>query len=295
MANISFEVQQQIIQCFGKCFHYKNTMARFLRSCDVPEELISEGEGFAKYIWAKNILAELIRSDEGILTIRKIVTEFYKMRDIPSEVEKRDEGLEALRKLKMLAKENSLISKPSQENQSYHQLQKDLEIKKTQHKSRIMDELKKEYYAQFYNDNVQKRGFELEKIISKLFNINEIPFEDSYRNKENTQQMDGYFRFEGFDYLVEVKWEKGLIDSAKISTLKHKVDTKLNSTRGLFIAINGFREEVIREYSNHDAKILFMNGEELMHILENRITLGEALLIKVTEAAKTGNPNASLL
>ena len=158
-----------------------------------------------------------------------------------------------------------------------------------------MDELKKEYYAQFSNDNVQKRGFELEKIISKLFNINEIPFEDSYRNEENTQQMDGYFRFEGFDYLVEAKWEKNLINSAKISTLKHKVDTKLHSTRGLFIAINGFREEVIRDYSNYDAKILFMNGEELMHILENRISLREALLIKIARAAKTGNPNASLL
>ncbi|WP_285046571.1 restriction endonuclease [Lactococcus petauri] len=295
MTNIPFEVQLQVIQCFGKCFHYKNTMTRFLRSCDVPESLISLGKSEVKYVWAKKVLDELSLSDDGRLIIRKIVTEFYKMRDIPSEVEKRDEGLEALRKLKSLARENSIISKSSQENQSYHQSQKELEIQKIQHKARIMDELKKEYYAQFSNDNVQKRGFELEKIISKLFNINEIPFEDSYRNEENTQQMDGYFRFEGFDYLVEAKWEKNLINSAKISTLKHKVDTKLHSTRGLFIAINGFREEVIRDYSNYDAKILFMNGEELMHILENRISLREALLIKIARAAKTGNPNASLL
>ena len=90
MTNIPFEVQLQVIQCFGKCFHYKNTMTRFLRSCDVPESLISLGKSEVKYVWAKKVLDELSLSDDGRLIIRKIVTEFYKMRDIPSEVEKRD-------------------------------------------------------------------------------------------------------------------------------------------------------------------------------------------------------------
>ena len=36
---------------------------------------------------------------------------------------------------------------------------------------------------------------------------------------------------------------------------------------------NGFRDEVIQDFSNRDAKILFMNGQELSYILENRISL----------------------
>ena len=101
--------------------------------------------------------------------------------------------------------------------------------------------------------------------------------------------------FEGFDYLVEIKWTKDPINSLNISSLKQKVDTKLTSTRGLFISINGFRDEVIQDFSNRDAKILFMNGQELSYILENRISLNEALKVKIIGASKTGNPNISII
>lgn len=30
MTKISFEIQQQIIQCFGLCFHYKDTVVSFM-------------------------------------------------------------------------------------------------------------------------------------------------------------------------------------------------------------------------------------------------------------------------
>lgn len=280
MVSVPFEVQQQIIQCFGRCFHYKKTVVNFMRTCDVPEKLITEGMDLPKFVWVKNILDKLNLSDDGRIVIRKIATEFNKMRDIPFEVEKRSEGLDALRKLKILVKENSLVVDPSKGNQTYHQLQKDLEVKQLQDKSRAMTDLRTIYFNQFSNKNVQNRGYELEKIISKLFNINRISFQGSYRNKENTQQIDGFFRFEGFDYLVEAKWETGFINSAKIASLKQKVDTKLISTRGLFISINGFRDEVIQDYSNRDAKIIFMDGRDLTHILENRISLKEALIKK---------------
>lgn len=122
-----------------------------------------------------------------------------------------------------------------------------------------------------------------------------IDYHDSYRNSTNTQQLDGYFRFEGFDYLVEMKWEKNPVNSPKIASLKQKVDTKLTSTRGLFLSINGFRDEVIQDFSNKDAKILFMDGQELAYILENRISLYEALKVKIIGASKTGNPNVSII
>src|SRR5699024_1070872 len=109
-----------------------------------------------------------------------------------------------------------------------------------------------------------------------------------------TQQVDGYFRFEGQDYLVETKWEKKAINSAEIASFKQKVDTKFHGTRGLFIAINGFRPEVINDYSGREAKIIFMDGEELMYILENRVLLKKAITHKLIQAAKTGNPYSHL-
>ena len=52
---------------------------------------------------------------------------------------------------------------------------------------------------------------------------------------------------------------------------------------------------MIQDFSNRDAKILFMNGLELSHILENRISLHEALKAKIIGASKTGNPNISII
>lgn len=103
MYNIPFEIQQQVIQCFGRCFFYKETMASFLRICGVSERLITAEKSQPKFVWAKNILNELNRSEEGKLIIRRIITEFYKMRDIPAEVENRDVGLMELKKLKRLS------------------------------------------------------------------------------------------------------------------------------------------------------------------------------------------------
>ena len=39
MTKISFEIQQQIIQCFGLCFHYKDTVVSFMQASGVPNNL----------------------------------------------------------------------------------------------------------------------------------------------------------------------------------------------------------------------------------------------------------------
>lgn len=215
MTKISFEIQQQIIQCFGLCFHYKDTVVSFMQASGVPNNLILRWKSEPKFVWVKNVINDLNKTENGRFIIRQIATEFYKMKNIPDEVQDRDRGLDALRKLKRLI--------------------------------------------------------------------------------GNTQQLDGYFRFEGFDYLVEMKWEKNPVNSPKIASLKQKVDTKLTSTRGLFLSINGFRDEVIQDFSNKDAKILFMDGQELAYILENRISLYEALKVKIISVSKTGNPNVSII
>ena len=283
MTKISFEIQQQIIQCFGLCFHYKDTVVSFMQTSGVPNDLILKWKSEPKFVWAKNVINELNKTENGRLIIRRIATEFYKMKNIPDEVQDRDRGLDALRKLKRLI------------GDTYHRSRQEMKIQLRQQLLQKIEELKTEYYSLFSSDNPQERGYRLEKIVANLFRINDIDYHDSYRNRTNTQQLDGYFRFEGFDYLVEMKWEKNPVNSPKIASLKQKVDTKLTSTRGLFLSINGFRDEVIQDFSNKDAKILFMDGQELAYILENRISLYEALKVKIIGASKTGNPNVSII
>lgn len=295
MTKISFEIQQQIIQCFGLCFHYKDTVVSFMQTSGVPNDLILKWKSEPKFVWAKNVINEFNKTENGRSIIRRIATEFYKMKNIPDEVQDRDRGLDALRKLKRLIGDTQQNKVNETLNNSYHRSRQEMKIQLRQQLLQKIEELKTEYYSLFSSDNPQERGYRLEKIVANLFRINDIDYHDSYRNRTNTQQLDGYFRFEGFDYLVEMKWEKNPVNSSKIASLKQKVDTKLTSTRGLFLSINGFRDEVIQDFSNKDAKILFMDGQELAYILENRISLYEALKVKIIGASKTGNPNVSII
>ncbi|TVX14158.1 restriction endonuclease [Streptococcus pneumoniae] len=295
MTKISFEIQQQIIQCFGLCFHYKDTVVSFMQTSGVLNDLILKWKSEPKFVWAKNVINELNKTENGRSIIRRIATEFYKMKNIYDEVQDRDRGLDALRKLKRLIGDTQQNKVNETLNNSYHRSRQEMKIQLKQQLLQKIEELKTEYYSLFSSDNPQERGYRLEKIVANLFRINDIDYHDSYRNRTNTQQLDGYFRFEGFDYLVEMKWEKNPVNSSKIASLKQKVDTKLTSTRGLFLSINGFRDEVIQDFSNKDAKILFMDGQELAYILENRISLYEALKVKIIGASKTGNPNVSII
>ncbi|TDG56244.1 hypothetical protein C4K59_002382 [Streptococcus thermophilus] len=266
-----------------------------MQTSGVPNDLILKSKSEPKFIWAKNVINELNKTENGRLIIRRIATEFYKMKNIPDEVQDRDRGLDALRKLKRLIVDTQQNKVNETLNNSYHRSKQEMKIQLKQQRLQKIEELKTEYYSLFSSENPQERGYRLEKIVANLFRINDIDYHDSYRNSTNTQQLDGYFRFEGFDYLVEMKWEKNPVNSPKIASLKQKVDTKLTSTRGLFLSINGFRDEVIQDFSNKDAKILFMDGQELAYILENRISLYEALKVKIIGASKTGNPNVSII
>ena len=65
----------------------------------------------------------------------------------------------------------------------------------------------------------------------------------------NNEQIDGHFRYKGFDYLVEAKWRAKPTAEADLAVLKRKSEKKLESTRGLFVSIAGFRTEVIYEFT----------------------------------------------
>jgi len=134
--------------------------------------------------------------------------------------------------------------------------------------------------------NRQKAGYSLEDLLEKLFPVFDLEYRKSYRTE--TQQIDGHFKFEGFDYLVEAKWRADKPNENEIGGFKRKIDTKLESTRGVFISINGFREEVIKSFEGVGNNILFFSGEDFTHVLEGRIDLDEVLRKKIDKAAQEG-------
>lgn len=149
-----------------------------------------------------------------------------------------------------------------------------------------LKELKEDYFRGFSEGDRQKAGYILENILERLFPLFELEYKKPY--KTATQQIDGHFGFEGFNYLVEAKWQKELPSESEIGGFKRKVDTKLESTRGVFISINGFREEVVKSFEGNKSNILFFDGEDLMHIIEGRVDLQDAIYTKMQKASQEG-------
>ena len=291
--SIPYEIENHLSQCYRHCFFYKDDVEKFMVSCGVPNELALKYKAEYKVVNAKNVILELNNFSNKNIILRNMITNFYYMEKLPRDLVDERLANETLKELKRLVSKFNLIKQPNTSNE-YHVYQQDKKIEKIVTNKKRLTNLKTDYYEQFSNTNPQNRGFELEKIIEELFTINEIKYKKSYRNETNTQQIDGYFELDGFSYLIEAKWTKEKINSNSISSFKHKVDSKLDATRGVFISINGYREEVLREYCSNSFNIIFIDGQELMHIFEERTTLKELIKYKIESASSLGNPNADI-
>jgi len=285
---LPFEIRNQIIQCFGTCFHYKDGMEAFLISSGVQRTLAVKYKDQYKFNWIKAVLNELDQIEDGLDIQRRILTELCKLRKLPdSKVPNPDVALNNLREIKRLAVEHDLFIEEEKANTSSKKNLAAEKAKIVEERSKLLSKLHQEFMNGIINTNRQAAGYTLEDILEELFPIFFIDYRKSY--KTETQQIDGHFRFESFDYLVEAKWRADQPNEQEIGGFKRKVDTKLESTRGVFFSINGFRNEVIDEYRGR-GNIIFFTGEDIIHILEGRIALDEVLRVKIEKAAQEGIP-----
>lgn len=286
MEHLPYEIKDQIIQCFGRSFHFKDTVESFLRSAGVSRELATKYRDEAKFVWARKLLNDLEESEEGRIIQRKILTELCKLRNVPDEVPDRDAGLDALRKLKNLANKNQIEYEEIKKDSTSRAESLKSKTKVIEERNNKLTDLRNSFFAGITSSDRQRSGYEFEDILKELFALSEIEYKKSY--KTETQQIDGHFKFDGFNYLLEAKWRKDQPNEAEIGGFQRKVNTKLDATRGLFISVNGFRDEVITEFNGQGANVILMSGEDIMHILEGRIDLRDALQIKIEKASQYG-------
>lgn len=293
MDSLPYEILEAMIQCFGRCFHFKDGVTSFFLSCGVSRELNEKHRDQVKFVWARRVLTELGENDNGRLLQRRILTELCKLRNLPDkEVPDRDAGLEALRNLKELAVKHQLFvqeSKKVADNRARLQAERQRLIQQRQEK---LESLRKVFNNSIKSDNRQEAGYALEDLLKELFALFEIEYRKSYRTP--TQQIDGYFQFEGFGYLVEAKWRQDTPTEGEIGSFKQKVDTKLESTRGIFISIPGYRNTVIEQFSKRGGNIILMDGSHLIEILEGRHDLKDMLKAIIERAAQEGRAYTSV-
>jgi len=244
----------------------------------------------SKFKIARHILEELEgRGEEGFLIQRKIATKLALLRRIPDEnVPDRDAASSALRRLKALAVEQKLIVKKAKADSADRKRKAEEMAAKKSARDKTLRELHVRFCDMARADeDPQSRGYDLENLLKELFGAWEINYRPPYRTA--TEQIDGSFRFEGFDYIVEARWRKTQPTYGDLAAFKGKVDGKLSSTRGLFVSMPGFRDETIDRLAvGATSNVLLMDGQDLAMILEQRFELPDALSTKIKKASQEG-------
>jgi len=155
------------------------------------------------------------------------------------------------------------------------------------------DEIKKEYKElsdlPLDSDGAakRKRGFAFERLLNKLFTLDDLEPRAGYRPAG--EQIDGSIYLDGRIYLLEAKWHADPLPASTLYQFKGKVDGKLAGTIGIFISMSGYAEDAI------DALIL---GKGLNVILVDRRDMDAAIIrgsgfkkilkLKLRKAAEEG-------
>jgi len=143
-------------------------------------------------------------------------------------------------------------------------------------------------FSKLYGDGLvpQARGHLFETFLRELFNRQSIQMRDHFRL--TGEEIDGTFKFEGENYVVEAKWQEASVATSQLYHFAMKVDGKMHG-RGLFISVNAFSNEAIRAivHGKHIQTVL-MDGEDISYVLEQRISLEDLLDYKIRAAQTRG-------
>ena len=291
---LSFELKEKMISLSGACFWYWRSFYSFLDSCGISKSFQEQypRESYNKYEMMRAILGELEEKGQ-VEILNNIISNFYKLRNAVDkdnvDEKKAKQLLNEFRELVGLDPIENEIKKREQDK-ARKEYQSKLGEKESNKK--ILSDLNSSFIKLATTQELtpQQRGYKLEDLFYDLLHYSEFEHSKSYRTPEG-EQIDGHFKYEKFDYLIEVKWTSELTKQQDLSVFDGKIRGKAQSTRGLFLSANGFDDNAVNKFSGDAPRIILMNGEDLAMILSGQVLFADAMKAKVDAIVRYGNIN----
>lgn len=141
------------------------------------------------------------------------------------------------------------------------------------------------------SDDHRRRGYLLQELLNRLFDLHEIPVVRAFTRNQGAEQIDGAFKLEGWHYIVECRWREKLADIRQLDGLLGQVNRSGKQTMGLFLSINGWSDDVPPLLKQNPEKCLFlMDGYDLRCVLALEVDLREMLLAKLAHLNLESEP-----
>jgi hypothetical protein len=131
------------------------------------------------------------------------------------------------------------------------------------------------------------RGRRFERLLHRLFEIHDMQPRLSY--SISFEQIDGSLSFDTDDYLLEAKWWANPVERAEADVFAAKICRKGRNTLGIFIAVNGFTEGFRSVAHPNGTPFVTFDGEDLFHVLDERVDLADLLRGKRRHLNDTGS------
>jgi hypothetical protein len=294
LKKINYEVKEAMVSLSGACFWYWNSFYSFLNSCGISESLRNRfpKESFNKYQVMRNIL-EHLEGVGDVDTINNLISNFFRLRGAVDR-----DALDEKKAKVLLADFRELVGNDPIDAEINRRKREEARskysscIEENKFQKKRLEDLNSLFMSLTSGNEytLQQRGYKLEDLFCDLMQLSEIEYSRPYKTPDG-EQIDGHFRYEKFDYLIESKWEDGLIKQKDLSIFDGKIRGKAQSTRGLFLSANGFDEKAVAKFSGDSPRIILMTGEDLALILCGRVLFTDAMKAKVEAIVRYGNIN----
>lgn len=289
---LNFEAKEKMVELSGACFWYWAGFFSFLDSCGVPKPLQRKYPkgAYNKYTMMRAILTELDQLGNTDL-INSVASGFYRLKG-PLDPDQLDEkkAKRLLSEFRQVIGDDPIEAEIQKREQSKARASHEISIANRRAQSARLSALNSEFLDLTKTSALtpQQRGYKLEALFFDLLHLSELEHKKPYRTP-GKEQIDGHFKYEKFDYLVEVKWTQEPTKQPDLSVFDGKIRGKAQSTRGFFVSANGFDPIAVQKYSGDYPRILLMTGEDLALVLSGQVLFCDVLQAKVDAIVRLGN------
>lgn len=158
------------------------------------------------------------------------------------------------------------------------------------------DAIRAEIVALRSSANPSVRGRDLEKVLARLFALDEVLVKESFALASPSgngivEQIDGVIEIDGNQYLVEMKWHDSPLGVGDVSQHFARVFGRAQS-RGIFIVHPGYTSTAVETVRDNLRGGLFVlcTLDEIIRILEAGVTVSEWLRPKIRATVAEREP-----
>jgi hypothetical protein len=135
----------------------------------------------------------------------------------------------------------------------------------------------------------RQRGRSFERVLTQMLSFADM--EPHTNMRPDGEEIDGSFAMGDRFFLLEAKWHATPIPASALYAFKGKVDGKFIGTTGTFFSMSDYSTDAVDALiAGKELNLILFGEKDLLLIEDGKITMREAMRVKLRYAAEYGQP-----